>query len=263
MSTPQSTDFPATLLPALEDAAREAGRAVMEVYDGPITVTTKADSSPVTEADARAEAIIVPVLRRLTPHIPVVAEEAMAAGDRQDISEGTFWLVDPLDGTKEFIARNGQFTVNIGLILKGRPALGVVLAPAQNRLWSGCAGHGATVVEADGSRKAIHCRKVPARGAVVVASRSHGNAGPLETWLASLDAPELLQAGSSLKFCLVATGEADFYPRFGPTCEWDVAAAHGVLVAAGGEVYDWQGKVLGYGKPNFLNPHFLARSTID
>ena len=256
-------DQPQSLLPALEAAARQAGAAIMRVHDGHIAVTRKADSSPVTEADAQAEAIIVPKLRDLTPTIPVVAEEAMAAGDLPDVSGGTFWLVDPLDGTKEFIARNGQFTVNIGLIHQGRPVAGVVLAPATGRLWSGAVGAGATVTDTDGSRHSIQCRRPPARGAVVVASRSHGDPGPLEQWLATLDTPELRPAGSSLKFCLIAEGCADYYPRFGPTCEWDVAAAHAVVLAAGGEVIDWNGVPLAYGKPKFLNPHFLARARPD
>ncbi|MBI3446408.1 MAG: 3'(2'),5'-bisphosphate nucleotidase CysQ, partial [Magnetospirillum sp.] len=211
-----------------------------------------------TEADEKAEAIILPGLADLTPGIPVVAEESVAAGRIPEIGSGPFWLVDPLDGTKEFIKRNGEFTVNIGLIVDGIPSAGVVLAPARKVLWSGAAGK--AFREDEAGRAAIACRPLPARNAVVMTSRSHRNPESMDQWLAQFPGASLDFAGSSLKFCLVAEGAADLYPRFGPTCEWDTAAASAVLIAAGGRVTTFDGAPLAYGKsPKFLNPDFVAR----
>ena len=249
-----------SLIPALENLARRAGEVILEVYAQDFAVLTKDDNSPVTLADQKAEAIILPELARLTPGIPIVAEEEAAAGRLPILTDGTFWLVDPLDGTKEFIKRNGEFTVNMGLIENGVPVLGVVYAPAQSRLWSGAEPGTASVVDANGVRTAIACRTPPQSGAVVVTSRSHNKPETLERWLAELYQPSLDFAGSSLKFCRVAEGVADYYPRFGPTCEWDIAAAHAVLRAAGGEVVLFDGQPIAYGKPKFLNPDFLARA---
>lgn len=252
------TDLTA-LLPALEDLARKAGEEIMAVYATDFAVDRKGDDSPVTQADTRAEAVILPGLAQLLPGVPAVAEEEAAAGRIPQVGDGPFWLVDPLDGTKEFLKRNGEFTVNIGLVTGGRPVLGVVYAPALDRLWMG-AGPGTAVMASPEGRRAIACRKAPAKGAVVLSSRSHKDNDALDQWLAALDAPVIDNAGSSLKFCRVAEGVADFYPRFGPTCEWDTAAAHGVLLAAGGSVDTFDGTPLPYGKaPSFLNPHFLAR----
>jgi 3'(2'), 5'-bisphosphate nucleotidase len=247
-----------TLLPELEVLARRAGAAIMEVYGSDFAVKTKGDASPVTEADERAEAIILPGLAALTPGIPMVAEESVAAGRIPQVGSGPFWLIDPLDGTKEFIKRNGEFTVNIGLIVNGIPAAGVVFAPAQDLLWSGAAGK-AFKVDADGARRPIACRPLPASGAVVLTSRSHNSPDALKQWMAQFPGASLDFAGSSLKFCKVAEGSADLYPRFGPTCEWDTAAASAVLLAAGGRVEDFQGQPLAYAKPKFLNPDFIAR----
>ena len=247
-------------LPELELLARRAGDVIMDVYAQDFAVQKKTDNSPVTEADQRAEAIILPELARLTPEIPIVAEEEAAAGRLPTLTHGTFWLVDPLDGTKEFIKRNGEFTVNIGLIENGVPVLGVVFAPALSRLWSGAGPGSASVVDADGTRSPIACRPAPKSGAVVVTSRSHTESEPLRQWIAALDTPTVDYAGSSLKFCRVAEGSADYYPRFGPTCEWDIAAAHAVLKAAGGELVLFDGQPMPYGKPKFLNADFLARA---
>ncbi len=247
-----------SLLPALEDLARQAGAAIMEVYHSDFAVKTKGDASPVTAADEKAEAIILPGLAALTPGIPIVAEEQVAAGHIPDVGDGPFWLVDPLDGTKEFVKRNGEFTVNIGLIVNGVPSAGVVLAPAQTLLWSGADGK-AFKVDAAGARHAIACRKLPAHGAVVLTSRSHNSPDALKTWMAQFPGASLDFAGSSLKFCKVAEGSADLYPRFGPTCEWDTAAASAVLLAAGGLVTTFDGRALAYAKPKFLNPDFIAR----
>jgi 3'(2'), 5'-bisphosphate nucleotidase len=244
------------LLQAVIDITRRAGDLILQVYATDFAVRGKTDASPVTEADERAEALIVPALQMLAPEIPIVAEEAVAGGDTPEIGEW-FWLVDPLDGTKEFISRNGEFTVNIALVHQGRPVLGVVLAPALGRLFAGVAGQGAFVEDAVG-RRPIRCRAVPAAGLTVVASRSHGDAAALDAYLAGRTVASLVNAGSSLKLCLVAAGEADLYPRLGRTMEWDIAAGHAVLAAAGGQVQTLQGQPLRYGKPGFDNPHFAA-----
>ncbi|HUG24126.1 3'(2'),5'-bisphosphate nucleotidase CysQ [Piscinibacter sp.] len=244
------------LLDQVREIALRAGQVVMDVYATDFAVRGKDDASPVTEADERAETVIVTALRALTPDVPIVAEEEVAAG-RTPAVQGRFWLVDPLDGTKEFISRNGEFTVNIALVQDGAPVLGVVYAPALGRLFAGAVGGPAYVEDADGHH-AIACRRVPADGLTVVASRSHGDAAALDSFLAGRKVASLKNAGSSLKLCLVATGEADLYPRLGRTMEWDIAAGHAVLSAAGGRVTDLSGQVLRYGKPGFDNPHFVA-----
>jgi len=252
-----------SLLPQLESIARGAGRVIMDVYGQDFAVASKADNSPVTEADQRAEAVILPELAKLIPNIPIVAEEEVAAGRIPAIGGGPFWLVDPLDGTKEFIKRNGEFTVNIGLVENGQPVVGVVFAPAMSLLWAGSVPNLAYAVDETGNRRPIACRPPPSSGAVVVTSRSHNDRETLTRWLSGLDSPSIDYAGSSLKFCKVAEGSADFYPRFGPTCEWDIAAAHAVLRAAGGEVVSFEGMPMAYGKPKFLNADFLARAKRD
>jgi 3'(2'), 5'-bisphosphate nucleotidase len=244
------------LLEAVVRIAKRAGRVVLDVYEGGCTVTGKSDGSPVTEADHLAEALILSELRALSPDVPVVAEEAVAAGNVPRVGD-RFWLVDPLDGTKEFVSRNGEFTVNIALVEQGGPVLGVVFAPALGRLFAGAAGHGAFVEDAQG-RRPIRCRAVPAGGCTVVASRSHGGVAALDAFLAGRAVASLTEAGSSLKLCLVAAGEADLYPRLGRTMEWDVAAGHAVLRAAGGKVQCLSGGELRYGKPGFANPQFVA-----
>jgi 3'(2'), 5'-bisphosphate nucleotidase len=259
---PSLVEDPALTLPmpdveAVARIVRDAGDLVMRVYRQPFEVRRKDDASPVTEADERAEALIVPALRALAPGIPVVAEE-MAARGQADAVGSTFWLVDPLDGTKEFIGRNGEFTVNVALVHAGRPRLGVVGAPALGRLFAGVVGQGAWVDDAQG-RRAIGVRRVPAEGLTVVASRSHADAAALDAFLAGRRVARLVSAGSSLKLCLLAAGEADLYPRLGRTMEWDIAAGHAVLAAAGGSVCALDGRPLVYGKPGFENPHFIAR----
>jgi 3'(2'), 5'-bisphosphate nucleotidase len=244
------------LLEAVIGIVRRAGAVVMEVYATDFAVRGKDDASPVTQADERAEALIVPALAALMPGVPIVAEEAVAKGQVPEVA-GRFWLVDPLDGTKEFISRNGEFTVNIALIEDGIPVLGVVFAPAIGRLFAGAVGLGAHVEDAQG-RRAIACRATPAAGLTVVASRSHGDAAALDALLAGRKVASLASAGSSLKLCLVAAGEADLYPRLGRTMEWDIAAGHAVVLAAGGAVCRLDGTPLAYGKPGFDNPHFYA-----
>ncbi|MCK0508131.1 3'(2'),5'-bisphosphate nucleotidase CysQ [Aromatoleum anaerobium] len=245
-----------TLLEEVIAITRRAGEVVLEVYGSDFTVRGKDDSSPVTEADERAETLIIERLTRLAPQIPVISEEAAAAGRVPQVTK-RFWLVDPLDGTKEFISRNGEFTVNIALIDNGMPVLGVVLAPALNRLFAGAAGCGA-FVEENGVRRPIVCRAAPGDGLDVVASRSHGDAHALDAFLGTRKIRSLKSAGSSLKICLVASGEADLYPRLGRTMEWDIAAGHAVLAAAGGSLQAIGGGEMRYGKPGLDNPHFVA-----
>ena len=244
------------LLEELVRIAEAAGQRILEVYGREFDVRSKVDSSPVTEADERAEALILERLDRLTPRLPIVSEEAFAAGIVPEIG-ASFWLVDPLDGTREFVNRNGEFTVNIALIENGSPVLGVVYAPAVGRLYYGRSRAGAWLVEQDGPRR-IHCRHAPDAGVTVISSRSHGDAAALERYLSGRAVVASRQAGSSLKFCLLAAGEADLYPRFGRTMEWDTAAGHAVLAAAGGRVTTLDGAPLRYGKPGFENPHFVA-----
>ncbi len=246
---------------ALLPLARQAGEAVMQIYASDFAVRGKADASPVTAADELAEAIILAGLATIAPGIAVVAEEQVAAGHMPDVGD-CFWLVDPLDGTREFVNRNGEFTVNIALIEHGQPVLGVVLVPVTGRLYAGAQGLGAFEVGEQG-RVAISTRAIPAAGLTVLASRSHGDAPALDAWLAAQRArgqaiAGVHSAGSSLKLCLLAAGQADAYPRFGRTMEWDIAAGHAVLAAAGGQVCDLDGSILRYGKPGFENPHFVA-----
>ena len=244
------------LLSQLETIARAAGAVILQVYGTDFAVFGKADASPVTAADELSEALIVPALQALTPGVPVVAEEAMSRGESAAVS-GRFWLVDPLDGTREFVARNGEFTVNIALVVDAQPVLGVVYAPALDCLYAGAPGLGAWRVQA-GLRLPIRCRAVPAEGATLAISRVHGDAAELQQWLQGRKVARRLPAGSALKFGLVAAGQADLYPRFGRTMEWDTAAGHALLLAAGGQVCDLEGLPLRYGKPGYENPHFIA-----
>jgi 3'(2'), 5'-bisphosphate nucleotidase len=246
------------LLPEIVALAERAGAVILEHYHGQVTVRAKADASPVTAADEAAEALILRHLAELTPEIPVVAEETVASGHVPNIEAGPFWLVDPLDGTKEFLSRNGEFTVNIALIQAREPVLGVVLAPARGQTWWGARGNGAVARDADGGTRAIAVRKAPAGGLVAIASRSHRDP-ETEAFLDQAGVAECISAGSSLKFCLVAEGKADLYPRFGRTMEWDVAAGHAVLSAAGGRVTTRDGAPFRYRKPGFENPAFIAR----
>ncbi|MBI3371285.1 MAG: 3'(2'),5'-bisphosphate nucleotidase CysQ [Betaproteobacteria bacterium] len=245
------------LLEQLLPLTRAAGRIILEIYATDFAVRGKTDHSPVTEADEKAEAVILRGLAQLTPDISVVSEEAAAAG-RIPVVGNAFWLVDPLDGTREFVNRNGEFTVNIALIEDGAPVAGIVLAPVTGRLYAGAQGAGAFVEDASG-RRSIPCTRAVDDGLVVVSSRSHGDAALLKRFLAGRKVASSVKIGSSLKFCLLASGDADLYPRFGPTVEWDTAAGHAVLLAAGGRVTDLDGQELRYGKPGFANPHFVAR----
>lgn len=244
------------LAPAILDLARQAGGAIMAVYATPFIQRTKDDRSPVTDADEQAEAIILAGLARLTPDIPVVAEEQAARGETPVIDGGCFWLVDPLDGTREFVDRNGEFTVNIALIENGAPVLGVVTAPALGLAWL---GYGGKAWRYEGAAATgIRARPVPSRGAHVLVSRNHLDR-EVAGWLKQQPDSTTRTVGSSLKFCRIAEGAADLYPRFASISEWDTAAGQAVLEAAGGAVLTWQGAPLRYGKPGFRNPGYLAR----
>jgi 3'(2'), 5'-bisphosphate nucleotidase len=247
----------AALLPEIEAAARRAGDAILDIYRTDFEVERKADASPVTKADLEAERIILEVLRRLTPDIPAVAEEEMSAGRVPEVGD-RFWLVDPLDGTREFLSRNGEFTVNIALVENRRPILGVVHAPARRLTFTGLLPGEATCQEGDKPVERISVRKPPEGGITVVASRRHGSIGAQEDFLQGRQVASRVACGSSLKFCVVARGEADVYPRFGPTMEWDTAAGQAVLAAAGGRVTTIDGKEFLYRKPGFENPDFIA-----
>ncbi|MBT4426506.1 MAG: 3'(2'),5'-bisphosphate nucleotidase CysQ [Rhodospirillaceae bacterium] len=237
--------------------AVEAGDKIMQLYRRGIAVQQKSDSSPVTEADEMADAYIVAGLRQGAPGIPIVSEESVAQGDLPDISGGRFWLVDPLDGTKEFISGTDEFTVNIALIENGVPVLGALHAPALDDCYL-ADGSGAFLISRNGLKKQIHARAVPADGAVVVASRHHRDA-ETDAFIAKHHTASVTSAGSALKFGLLARGAADLYPRYGRTMEWDTAAGHAVLAAAGGSVRRTTGEALSYGKSGLDNPHFIAR----
>ena len=249
-------------LDELAALARRAGDLIMDIYARGFEASEKADGSAVTAADDAAEALILAGLAEAYSGVPVLAEEAAARGEIPDLGP-RFFLVDPLDGTREFVNRTGEFTVNIALVEDGRPVLGIVLAPAADRLFAGAAGRGAWVEE-DGARRAIRTRERPEGALVAVASRSH-RSPETQAFLDDLGVTEFEPAGSSLKFCLVANGEADVYPRLGRTMEWDTGAGQAVLEAAGGRVHalDGSGQELGplaYGKKDrgYDNPHFIA-----
>jgi len=251
----------------LEATVQEAGDVIMEIYESDFAVERKADKSPVTAADEASEAVILRDLAEISPDIPVVAEEQCAANGFPEFEGATFWCVDALDGTKEFIRRRGDFTVNVALIVDGVPALGLVFAPARGVLYRGivCPHTHAreALSERDGVREAIAVRATPSEGLTVVGSASHQVKDAMEAFLAEHDVADMIAVGSSLKFCLVAEGKADMYPRFGPTCEWDTAAGHAVLRAAGGSVKTFEGVDLPYKKANenYLNGTFLAAAT--
>ena len=243
------------LVDQLAEAAQEAGEAILEIVRRGFEVEAKQDRSPVTEADRAAELVILAALARAAPGIPVIAEEEVAAG-RIPAHDDTYFLVDPLDGTKEFVRGGDDYTVNIGLIEKGVPRLGVVFAPATRVLHGGSVGAGAWVDDGSG-RRPIRTRQ---RGEQItaVASKSHLNQATIDYLEAAVGTCGYVSVGSSLKFCIVAEGRADIYPRASPTSEWDTAAGHAVLLAAGGIVDGPDGGPLRYGKRAFLNRAFVA-----
>jgi 3'(2'), 5'-bisphosphate nucleotidase len=271
LTRPETRPLPATstvpfdstdpeLLDRAIEIARAAGAAIMPFYRSGTAVRAKADASPVTAADEAADALISAALRELTPAIPCVSEESAGPFGGKAPAR-VFWLVDPLDGTREFVAGRDEFTVNIALVTDTAPVLGVVYLPARNELYAGAAGRGA-VLASGGKQRPIRCRPLPAAGAIVAVSRSHGDRAADSALLGGLKVAGEVCAGSALKFCLIARGDADVYPRAGRTMEWDTAAGQAVLVAAGGCVVDRNGLPLTYGKPGFENPSFVARGPI-
>ncbi|HYW03275.1 MAG TPA: 3'(2'),5'-bisphosphate nucleotidase CysQ [Gammaproteobacteria bacterium] len=247
-----------SLMPEVVRIARRAGERIMEVYRRPFTVTDKEDDSPLTEADLAANEIILEALATLTPDIPALSEESgeVPWATRSDWS--SYWLVDPLDGTREFVNRNDEFTVNIALIRDHRPVLGVVQVPPGDLVYSGGDGLGAFRQCGAGDPAPIRVRRLTGGPVVAVASRSHRSPA-VDAYLAALGNYEVTSCGSSLKFCRIAEGRADVYPRLGPTCEWDTAAAQAVVEAAGGRVTDTRLRPLRYNRgESLLNPHFLV-----
>lgn len=247
-----------SLLDEVEAIALAAGAEIMSIYGREFTVEEKADKSPLTEADAAAHRLIVARLQQLQPLLPILSEEDVEGFPGAD-SQGRYWLVDPLDGTKEFIKRNGEFTVNIALVEQGVPVLGVVYAPALDVMYRAAQGLGATKRENSCTPITIQVADhAPGAAWRVVGSRSHASAETTE-WLARLDSYEMVAMGSSLKLCLVAEGVADLYPRLGPTSLWDTAAAHAVVSAAGGRVERMDGTALRYDNTDeVLNPWFIV-----
>lgn len=243
--------------------ARLAGDAILEVYATDFDVQAKDDDSPLTQADMASHRVIDAGLRDLTPNIPIISEESGLAPYEVRSKWPMYWLIDPLDGTKEFVNRNGEFTVNIALIDGNRPVLGVVHVPVSGKTYTGCKGVGAAVREGDDDSRSIGVASTSASPLRVVGSRSHRGAS-LDAYLERLGDVEMLPMGSSLKFCVVAEGAADIYPRLGLTSEWDTAAAQAVVEQAGGAVLELDGQPLAYNaKEDILNPHFLVRGPDD
>jgi 3'(2'), 5'-bisphosphate nucleotidase len=253
----------AELVEPIVALSRQAGDAILEVYATDFDVQAKDDDSPLTQADMASHRIIDRGLRNLTPDIPVISEESGLPEFEERSQWDRYWLIDPLDGTKEFVNRNGEFTVNIALIEGNRPVLGVVHVPVMKKTYTGCEGAGATVREDGGDPRPIKVAAATSDPVLVVGSRSHRGAS-LDAFLEQLGKVEMLAMGSSLKFCIVAEGKADIYPRLGLTSEWDTAAAQAVVEQAGGAVLELDGSPLAYNaKADILNPHFLVRGPKD
>ena len=245
-----------SILPDVIKVADEASEKVLHIYRSDFKVSYKTDDSPITAADTAAHDIITHGLRNISRDIPILSEEGKDIPWEERKHWRRFWLVDPIDGTKEFTQRNGEFTVNIAMIEDGEPVMGVVIAPALKEAYWGVVGEGAHRRDRTGR---VHRIRVAEPTAVkrVVASKNHLNE-ETRAFIDKLGEHELVQAGSSLKFCRIAEGHADIYPRLGLTCEWDTGAAQAVLMAAGGKVETLEGRPLRYGKEDLLNPHFIA-----
>ncbi|MBV6632384.1 MAG: 3'(2'),5'-bisphosphate nucleotidase CysQ [Alphaproteobacteria bacterium] len=250
------------MLSPIREIAKQAGEVIMEYYqpDGMDEVIAKGDGSPVTIADREAEALITPLLRQLTPDVPVIGEEASDGGSLPDISGGQFWLVDPLDGTKDFIKGLGEFTVNIALVLDGRPVMGVIYAPAIDEEYGACGVGTAFERRGNGADTPIEVVTPDLGKLRILGSRNHGNPEALEKFMNGREVGSFVARSSSLKFCEVAAGRADIYPRFGNTCEWDTAAGQAILEGAGGVVTSTDGGLFPYAKADrkFLNDGFIA-----
>ena len=253
---------PCRYLDEVRRIAVDAGRRILSVYGGDFAVTHKQDDSPLTEADRVAHELIQLQLGLIAPALPVLSEEGADVDYPVRAQWDRFWLVDPLDGTKEFVSRSGEFTVNIALIENGAPVLGVVHVPVLGQTYFACRGGGASYQHGTEAPQSLHARRLNGGRPIVVASRSH--AGPETTaFLQALGEHEATSMGSSLKFCLVAAGKADVYPRLGPTMEWDTAAAQCVVEQAGGRVTDVHGQPLTYNKPDLHNPWFIVSGAGD
>jgi len=246
------------LLDAACRAAEEAAAAIRAIYATSFEIRRKADQSPVTLADDEAERIIIAALSSAAPEIPIVAEEQVAAQGAPDRPAPRFWLVDPLDGTRGFVDRSDEFTVNIGLVENSRAVLGVVGVPVKRLIYA-AAGPGTATRQSEGGSPAPIAARVPPARPVVLSSRLHGVSRRIEAYLATVPGAEHRPMSSAVKFCLVAEGGADHYPRYGETSEWDTAAGQAILEAAGGSVVTLEGAPLLYGKPRYLNPGFIAR----
>ncbi len=254
---------PKSLVEPIAALAEDAGHAILEVYSTDFTVQSKEDASPVTQADLAAHRWIDAGLRSLTPDIPVISEEAGLADFEERSTWGLYWIVDPLDGTREFVNRNDEFTVNIALIEDGVAILGVVHVPVFRRTYIGCRGLGAQRRDAGGEAVPIRVAESSGTPPRIVGSRSHRGKS-LDAYLAALGEHDMVPMGSSLKFCVVAEGDADLYPRLGPTSEWDTAAAQAVVEQAGGSVVTLDGKPMKYNtKADILNPHFFVIGPAD
>ena len=242
--------------------ATEAGQAILEVYATDFDVQEKSDESPLTQADLASHHCIVAALKQLTPDIPIISEEEGLPTFEERRQWQRYWLIDPLDGTKEFVNRNGEFTVNIALIDSHRPVFGVVYVPVQDKTYLGCDGHGAELREG-GSVTPIRVAVTSGTPVRIVGSRSHRGSS-LDTFLERLGETDMIPMGSSLKFCVIAEGRADIYPRLGPTSEWDTAAAQAVVEQAGGKVLELDGRPLSYNaKEDILNPWFVVIGASD
>lgn len=243
--------------------AEEAGRAILKVYASDFDVQSKDDDSPLTQADLASNRCIVAGLKALTPEIPIISEESGLPDFKTRSSWDRYWLIDPLDGTKEFVNRNGEFTVNIALIDHQKPVFGVVHVPVQQKTYVGCEGFGAERRDQNGSAESIQVAAASSTPVRVVGSRSHRGAS-LDAYLKTLGECDMIPMGSSLKFCVIAEGGADLYPRLGLTSEWDTAAAQAVVEQAGGQVVTLDGKPMKYNtKDDILNPHFFVVGPSD
>jgi 3'(2'), 5'-bisphosphate nucleotidase len=252
-----------SLIEPIVALAEDAGRAILEVYSTDFDVQAKDDDSPLTQADLAAHRRISAGLKTLTPDIPIISEESGLPEYAERRHWQRYWIVDPLDGTREFVNRNGEFTVNIALIVDQRPILGVVHVPVKDRTYVGCEGVGAQRRERDSAPVSIYVSRHSAARARIVGSRSHRGAS-LDRFLERVGDYDMVPMGSSLKFCVVAEGGADIYPRLGPTSEWDTAAAQAVVEQAGGKVVTLDGKPMKYNaKADILNPHFMVIGSAD
>ncbi|MDJ0710434.1 MAG: 3'(2'),5'-bisphosphate nucleotidase CysQ [Woeseiaceae bacterium] len=254
---------PKSLVEPIVALAEDAGRAILEVYSTDFEVQSKDDASPLTQADLASHRWIDAGLKSLTPNVPIISEESGLVSFEERATWRRYWIVDPLDGTREFVNRNDEFTVNIALIEDGVPVLGVVHVPVFERTYVGCQGHGAERRDGGNAPVRIRVAGASSKPARIVGSRSHRGKS-LDAYLSALGDHDMVPMGSSLKFCVIAEGDADLYPRLGPTSEWDTAAAQAVVEQAGGSVVTRDGKPMKYNtKADILNPHFLVIGPAD